>query len=297
MILSARSVGLLIATLMIGVGMIALGYLIDLNNVQPNDTVAPTIITPQPINFSPVGRAIEGSNANAEETASALQESNSKGSSGDVTLIVGLFGFVPPYAFGDPVQGADADRVHRILTKAGLSFTVISRSQPRLIRDFEEGRVDVRALHGIPPEGCIATEPFTFWRDSVVIRKSDREKYKKINDLIGERVGTYPQNIAGIMNGGVEGHEVFRTYDISLDNTSLGAYARLLKGRTEAFIGDINIIQFYHLLKQPQIDFPLMALHNLPPDYHRLCTRSEEVRDKINAAIASLPLLSQWAPF
>lgn len=187
---------------------------------------------------------------------------------------------VPPYVFNvEGGTGLDVKLLEFVADKMDRQLKLIDAHPAELPRGFVAGEFQSISLHGMPPEGCLATVPFTIWIDAVMANVSD-----------DRRVEGEPVRLLSYL-GGKEVMELYATqtklenYTITEANKLSTALNVLTRRGVEAVLIERR---FYDSAVEaelfPAVDDRFQVVWERPHP-HALCARSQEERLTLNAIL------------
>ncbi|CCO09780.2 bacterial extracellular solute-binding s, 3 family protein [Carnobacterium maltaromaticum LMA28] len=134
----------------------------------------------------------------AETTDTKLKAVQDKG-----FLVVGLSADYPPYEFHqtvdgeDTIVGFDIDIANKIAEDMGVKLAITEMNFDSLLGALQTGKIDM-IISGIAPtperlKQVDFSDPYMDVNQKVVVRKGDADKYKKVTDFKGVKVGVQKQ--------------------------------------------------------------------------------------------------------
>lgn len=134
----------------------------------------------------------------AETTDTKLKAVQDKG-----FLVVGLSADYPPYEFHqtvdgeDTIVGFDIDIANKIAEDMGIKLAITEMNFDSLLGALQTGKIDM-IISGIAPtperlKQVDFSDPYMDVNQKVVVRKGDADKYKKVTDFKGVKVGVQKQ--------------------------------------------------------------------------------------------------------
>lgn len=200
-------------------------------------------------------------------------------------LVIGTMQEVPPYVFEHPSRGIDIDIIRATFSLMEKEVVFMHVPTLRLERLLSSGRADAISANSANVKGCNPSQPFSYWRDAVLVRKGLPKGVYSMIDLAGLNVATFPKAERALGSALKPFIRYFGSYNYLINTDALGL---LQRGRLDAYIGDRLLVE-YALKEQGWTGEPPYELaFDLPPTPRLLCFSDKAMAARFDAALAEI---------
>ncbi|WCL55480.1 substrate-binding periplasmic protein [Gimibacter soli] len=200
-------------------------------------------------------------------------------------LVIGTMQEVPPYVFEHPSRGIDIDIIRAAFARMGREVVIMHVPTLRLERLLSSGRAHAISVNSADVKGCIPSQPFSYWRDAVLVRKGLPKGVYSMIDLAGLNVATFPKAERALGNALKPFIRYFGSYNYLINTDALDL---LQRGRLDAYIGDRLLVEYSLNERGWEGELPYELAFDLPPTPRLLCFSDKAMAARFDAALAEI---------
>ncbi len=203
-------------------------------------------------------------------------------------------GILPPYGIKESKSGIEVDIIKAALAKKGHTLTVRFVPFGRMGKEFEGGKVT--AATPLTPGSGIKAE----YSDSHIsyqnVATTLTEKGQKIGSIAD--LGNY-KVVAFVKADVYLGEEFAKMAKANKNYREVGDQITqnklLMKGRTDAVVGDIRIFKYYNKQISSQVKLKDVTYHEIfSPTVYHVAFKDAAVRDDFNAGLKEIKASGEY---